>query len=830
MMSLLHDVRYAARQLLRTPGFTAAGIVTLGLGIGANTAFFAAVNAVVFRPMRTVQLDRVYQPTFKASHSVHFSERMPLAPFRLLEARLPPAIEAVDAQYSGVRDVLVHIPGRAERAYALGITAGHTAVFGLHAQLGRFVSNDEDHGRVRAAVISDRLWREWFNGARGITEHGIIRMNGDAFQIVGVAPAGYRGPGHFVGTNIDLWVPLSYFDATLRKGSVPLVYLKLRSGASVEEATAQTAAVVEGADLPGWVRREPYRLSLHRAVQYSPYRTQGIALLWLSAFVLLAACANLANMLYVRGVHRSAEMAVRQSLGATSRRIFQLLLVESALIGLCATALGLAIALAATRMFAAAFPLFRDRAARVTLDLSPDYFVFAYAFGAGAAAALLVGTTSAWRSSRIPPQRAMAVGDAVTSVTRTRRRTRLGLVALQVAAAVVLLMAAGAFFQQFRATFEQGVTFDTKPLAAARVDLARHGYHQQSTQGFLRRLLAEVRALPGIEQASVADGIPAGGYLGGFEVTFVAERTDLPPTRYVTTSHPKANGTLHAVSPRFLQTLGLELLQGRDFQEADRDGGELVAIVSRSMAARLWPNADPLGRRLMLGNEGHWRTVVGVAADPATVPRNQPIKEVSRARMVLVPAEQRYPVDVRRPVEPREMLIVIRAADARGQLDALRAAVRRLDENVALFDAATLDESMLAWYAPLRAARVLMGTLAGIALAIATLGVYSVVSFLVARRSREFGIRMALGARRRQVLKMVMDEAVHLLLVGLFAGVFVTALGERVLQARRYGLQPNELSTWAAVLVLMITVGLAAAFIPARRAAGIDPSAALRHL
>jgi hypothetical protein len=334
--------------------------------------------------------------------------------------------------------------------------------------------------------------------------------------------------------------------------------------------------------------------------------------------------------------------------------------------------------------------------------------------------------------------------------------------------------------------------------------------------------------------------MPRGLYMSGAGVTFAAERTDRP-SRYVKPYHHKVNGTMVAASPGYLQTLGLRVREGRDIAASDSDGAELVVLISRNLAAGLWPGGAALGRRLMFGNEGYWRTVVGLFDDPVAPRANIGPKEWVSFNMVIAPYEQRHPTETQAQLSdaartspprgrPRETLIVVRSANARGQLDAIRKQVAALDPDVAMFDAATVDESILASVAPVRAGQLLMGGLGAAALAIAVLGIYAVVSFMVARRTREFGIRIALGAARGQVLKMVFDDALHLLLVGLFAGVFVSAVAERFIDKRMFGLLPNEISTWVIVLLGVLTAGLAAALIPARRAASVDPNVALRDL
>ena len=857
MTSLVHDLRYALRQLLRTPSFTAAAVVTLALGIGINTAFFSIVNAVVYRPMRSLQLEDVYQPSWNRRGQGF----LPQAHYRMLEANLPDMVDAVDGQRSEYREVIAHIPGRAERVQMLAVSGAHAHVFNLQPQAGRFITAADDREKAPSVVISDRLWREWFGGEREIVERANMRIDGQVYQIVGVAPPGYRGAAGFGLVSVDLWIPLSRMESRMGPWTTMETFIRLKPGADPAAAAAAVHAAVQDADkdVGRGLRVGPASLSLQKATNGHPLRILGLILLGLSSLVLLAACANLANMLYVRGVHRRAEMAVRQALGASSARIFRLLVAEAAMIGAASILIGLGLALIATRQFNAAFPLFRDRMARVTIDLSPDYYVFAYALAAGAGAALLVGAITAWRASRVPPLRGMAVGDAATSVTRSTRQTRLALVAVQVCIAVVLLMAAGMFYQQTRGLFDGTVRFDTRPLATTRIDLSRHGYNVHTGQAFLRRLNAEVAALPGMERAVVADGLPGGMYMGGSGMTFAAERTDLPFTRYIKQTNPRADGRLVATYPGFLEALGLRVSRGRTLQHADREGADLVVTISEEMAAALWPGGDALGKRLMFGNEGHWRTVVGIFENPSEpLPVSFARRQFDPARLVLTPFEQKYPEALEmtraqaekqakgkgedpaavlarnraaREAEraPREMLIIVRAADARGRLDAVRQQVAALDPDVAVFDSATVDESILAEMAPRRAGRLVLGALGIAALTIATLGIYSVISFLVARRTREFGIRMALGAQRRQVVKMVIDDAVHLLLVGLLAGVFLSSVGERLLGVRAGGL-PNEILTWAVVLSGILAIGLVAAFIPARRAAGIDPNVALRDL
>lgn len=838
MRSLLDDLGYAARQLARMPGFATVAVVTLALGIGANAALFAAVNALVFRPARAVQLDDVYFVGMK-SRTWAFLAGIPVAHFRLLEASAPEGVEHAAADNRGVDGtVIAQIAGRAERVGVRGISGGYAEVLRVTPQAGRAISTGDDHAAAPVAVISDRLWREWFHGDRAVAERGTIRLDNVVFQIVGVAPSGFRGLPVFGGDNVDVWIPFSRLDLGEARdsGFAQVVSVRLRSGVPPAVAAQRIKAAIQAAALPSSLRSQPFDIVLSRIEgRSSTLRRAGISLLWLSALVLIAACANLANMLVARGLYRTGEVAIRRSLGASASRIFRLFLAEALVLALSASVLGLMLALGATRLFNDAFPVFYDRAARVALDLSPDYRVFLYAFCAGVASSLVVGALTAWRASRVRPlsaltARAAGIGDGHAG------RYRLALVGLQVSTAVVLLMGAGLYWQQTWGTFEERLTFDTRPIATARFDLSRHGYTDSRARALLQRIVRDVRAIPGVQNAAISDGLPGGTAMGGEPVTFAAERVQqgAPVTRYLHGAHRQVNGTLASASPGFVGTLGLRFEKGRDLGERDQDGAPLVAVVSRNTAAELWGDAEPVGKRLMLGNDGRWRTVVGVFEDPATVKAFE--LGYPPSNLVVVPIDQRHQpplTDFEHGYESRflrELLIVLRSDHPRGHLDALHAAVRAIDPQVAVFDRATVDDSILSWAAPVRAARLVTASLALLATAISVAGVYGVVAFLVARRTREFGIRMALGASPRNVYRMVIQDARRLLLLGMLAGTLAAALGERLIDARVYRLLPNEVSMWAVVLLSFFAAGLAAAAIPARRAAALQPTDALREL
>ncbi len=829
----MHDFRYAFRQLCRTPGFTAAAVVTLALGLGASTTFFAVVNAMVLRPSTLASTEGLYSIRVYIKGPGYWSHG-PLndSQMRSLERRLPDGVAQlaafVSSDIAGVQELTLHTPGRAERVKAEVVTGGYAPIFNLRPQPGRLLEASDDRpGAEPAVVISDRIWREWFGDDRQLSGRTTIRINGQPFTIVGVAPRGFRGALPPPLGSLDVWITTAGLrrlrsnpDAPLRHYWTTLV--RLRPGVSVAAAEASIGAMLtaDPETLPAGSSITALRLS---APEFGgELGTAGFALIGFATLVLVAACANLANMLLARGAVRSGEVAVRLSLGASRLQVFRLFFAETLVIAAASAALGILVSIAATSALNGAFPSFRSHSFRMAIDLSPDYRVFLYGLGAAIGSALAVGVITAWRASRVPVVKSIAASGIAPATTRGGRGLRLGMVAVQVTAAVFLLMSAGLYVQAARRVLDRYVSFDTDPLATAMIDLRLHGYHEARGRAFYDRVLRNVRAIPGVERAALTDGFPGGGYAAARTILAMAPKRSANETgvvRDIAGNTRRASAAYAGVSPGFLETIGLPLRHGRDILATDQETTEHVAVVSESAAAALWPEQEAIGQRFTIGNDRRQWTVVGVSVDPVRAVAESPL--TSPSNLILLPAAQWY-----RP----EMIVVIRSRAPAAHLEAIRSAVRAIDENVAATDVATANDSIMAWAAPMHAATILFASLGLLALAISTLGVYGVISYLVSQRTREFGIRMALGARPRQVVKLVLDEARVILLLGLLAGVFFTAAGERILQNRLFRFMPNEIITWAVVLLLILGVGMIAAFVPARRASRIDPNVALREL
>jgi predicted permease len=828
---------YALRQLRRTPGFTITAVITLALGIAVTTAFFSIVNALILKPVPGLDLQGLSIVQKGASS-------LTLAEIRDLETNRPDDLDGI-AGVSSAFTVRIQMPGRVEEVNAEFVTGTYAGVLDIPSQHGRWVRPEDDRDPIgeAVAVISDRIWREWF-GAGDVTrgEHKIrVRLAGrlnvsTTFTVVGVARPEFHGiRGRFQRRH--LWLPAATLARFLpeeadREQWLRFLHLtaitRLRPQIPREAAATRIGLRLDLAPpAPGKPPRTVRIRAAGTVLGGGSIIDLSLAILGLASLVLIAACANLTNMLVARGATRAAELAMRLALGASRGHLLRLVFAEVACISAVAATAGLLLALVVIDLFADAFPhLLGDRYGEFTLDLSPDVRVFGFAFAAGAIAAVAVGGITTWRVSRGALLQTLAGSGAATATPR-RHLVRTTLVGVQVTAAVVLIMVAGLGWEEFRKTLENGdmygrrVDYDTTPLTSVQVDLADHGYDDVRERVALTTLVEQLRRVNGIEGVALADALPGASksrWTHGMTMFAARTRDGRPSTTYL------VNGSFARVSPGLLQTIGLPLQRGRDIAPSDVVGAPKVAVVSARTAERLWPGEDPLGKQMVFGVHD-WLTVVGVSRDPIAAPPNAPLMY---SHFVFVPYLQ-----YSRPpnaLNPPRMRIVVRSRAPDGHLPAVQAAIRTMDPDVAILDASWVEDSTLAWAKPQRAATLLMTSLGALALGISMLGVYGVIAYFVSTRTREFGIRLALGATRRAVVKLVIDQAVRMTLIGLLAGVFIVSVASRVIQNRRFDFMPNEIETWIVVPILILAAGMLAGVLPALRAARVSPNVALKDL
>jgi len=811
-----HDVRFALRSLRRHPALTAAVVTAIALAIGANTAIFAVVNGVLLRPLphpdsgRLVRLFQVEPPPSEA--------RVPLSPPNYFDWRERSALLSAVAGYWSPQ---VTFTGTGEPERVLGAVASHE-LFGLlrtAPALGRVYGREEDRpGGEAVVVLAHGFWQRRFGGDPALLGR-TITLDGRPQTVIGVMPPGFSFPRP--GT--ELWLPLRLareedaadIGMSYRAFRILEVAARLADGATVEQARAETEAIA--AQL---AREHPHENAGFGAallplleVEVGEARPGLIALQGSVLLLLVIACANLSSVMLARSAARSRELAVRVALGASRGRLARQLLVESALVSLLGGVMGAAVAAGALRALRASPGTGLPRLDTVSLDGT----VLAFSALATLATGLAFGLGAAVRAAASDLYASLRAGAAADASPRHVRARRV-LVVAQIAAATVLLVSAGLLVRSLDRMLrtDPGFRSDGVPVVA-RLSLPRSRYAEpERVAAFYEALLARVQALPGVESAAVSIGVPLGP-----DARFFVDRTGLevagapplPPGQ-----RPAA--AMHVVSPRLFDVLRVPLLRGRVFDARDARRAPAVAMINEALARRLFGDADPVGRRLrhemtLPPGEPGEREIVGVVGD------------VRHFSLGEAPEPQLYVPHVQ-SAWPSMHLLVRGAGDAAALAPAVRAAVRALDPEVPVPPLESLADVARSALARPRLQTALLTLFAGVALAVACLGLYGLMAYSVACRTREIGVRLALGAGRREVVRLVVGEGMGLALLGLGLGLCGAAAAARVLSSLLYGtgsLDPLALATASGLLGL---VALFACWLPARSAARIDPLTAMR--
>ncbi len=802
------DLRYGWRRLRRTPGFTIVAVLTLALGIGANTALFSLINGLLLKSTdapgldRLVTLARVEASTGRVLLGLSEEQRRAMADSGLF-AELVLRDPLVSAMSSG---------NHTEVVSSELVSGNYFQILGIQPRAGRLLQPQDDlaAGAETPLVISERLWHRWFSADPSAIGRAITVAD-QSFIIVGIAPRSFNGTWLPTMLSVDAWLPVRVTES-VRTVQGPfrgfhLAFATLRAGVSRLQASA--AVEIIGRQLPGdqSARTRFAALPAHDGVTAREFDYYGLllgsAVLAVSGLVLLIACANLANLFLARGAARVGELAIRRAIGASRSRLIRLLLTESVLVVLIAGGVSLVLVFVTTRIMVAADLPTLDGLA-IAIDPTPDLRVFAYAFAMAAVATVAVGLVPARRSTRSESFR-----DLVSSgmgATTGSRRGHARLVGAQVAMSIVLLVAAGLYARSALKVVHFDPGYDVSGVAMASVDLRLHKLDEPRGRATLGRLLEAVRASSSVQYAALASRVPAAGPIA-------LER--LTPDG----ASPDETSSLRAasfeISSRFFETLRITLRRGRDFHDADDAGAPRVVIVSERVASTFWPGQDPIGRRVRAG--GASLEVVGVAENTTRAGRDGP-----RDASFYVPVSQAY--------APR-MAIVVRGRDgATTAIDSLRQSLQRAAPDVAVFDVRRLADSVGLRTTPVRLAAVVLGVLGLLGFGIAMLGVYGVVASFVSQRMREFGVHKALGASPSQIHAMVLRQGWWLLVRGVIPGLIVAFAAAGLLRHLLYGVQPRDPVTFIIVPLAILVVGLTACYFPARRAARVDPNVALREL
>ncbi|HEX4068383.1 MAG TPA: ABC transporter permease [Acidobacteriaceae bacterium] len=810
--STQQDLRYAARQLWANPTFAIVIILTLALSIGANSAIFSVVDGVLLKPLPYPQANRIVR--IFLTNAMY--PRFPLNPFDFRDYRA--RSKSFESLAAFTRRDLQLSGGSAAPAQLNGfeITAGYFRVLGLRPELGReFNENAELPGNGRLVILSDRLWRTRFGAAPDIVGRRIT-LNMQPYTVVGVMPPDMEHPGNEYhslpyGKDVDVWSPFTFAGDPSRRGSHYIEGIgRLKDGVTPGEAEAELNSIMTELgrehDERGW---NVLVVPLYREIVGS---SQKILLVLLGAvgMVLLIACANAANLMLARAAMRRRELAVRLALGAQRARLIRQLLTESLLISLLGGALGLAMAVGGVKALVSLLPVDFPRAHEIHINAP----VFVFTFLVSATVGILFGLIPAIQASRTDPKQGLHEGGRTSTGSGRQSRLRNVLVISEVSLACVLLIGAGLMLRSFLNLLHLNPGFQEKHVLTASLSLPEVEYKTPAEVArFYDELATKLSSLPGVESAGAGTDLPWTGYdenLGGFTI----EGKQPPP-------HEFFHGRYHVATPDYFRALGIPLLEGRFFTDADKSGAPNVVIINQEMAEKYWPHEDAVGKRIDFfadhPTEKDWYRVIGVVGDVKDKP-NSPAAEPAFWWSNL---QQLWPIP--------EMSVVVRAdSDPRSLVDAVREQVKRMNPSLAVADVRLMDQIVDGSVATPRFAFVLVGLFAGLAIVLAAIGTYGVIAYSVSQRTPEFGLRMALGAQRLDVLRLVLMQAAGLILTGTASGVVLALIFARVLKSLIYEVSPADPLTFTSVGLMVIAVAILACYLPARRATKADPMIALR--
>jgi putative ABC transport system permease protein len=802
MLSIAADLRYALRVLLRTPSFAFAVIAVLALGIGANTAIFSIVNAVLLRPLPFNDADRMVrlyhvppQDTFPGMPT------FPLSPANFYDWKRSARLFEEMAVYRFRPFILTGGTG-AREVLAAAVGDGFFDVVGMQPALGRvFLPEEDAPGRGQVVVLSDGFWKRHFGAAPDVVGR-TLRLDGDAYRVVGVMPPQFSVTA-WAATARDLWVPVAYTDAqrAVRENHNVQGIARLRSGVSVEQGRAEVEQISRRLeqeypkDNAGWGGTV---IPLHEVI-VGDIRRPLIVLLAAVGLVLLIACANVGNLLFARALARRKEIAIRSALGAGQGRVFQQLLVESLVLAAAGGAAGLVLARVA---LGAASTLLADQLPRAD-EISLDARVLLFALGASVLTGVLAGALPALRAGRTDLNDALKEGGRNDSAIGTR--TRRLLIVAEVALSLVLLMGAAVMVRSLLALRSVDAGYDPRGVLTFRVSLPETRYDTPAkVEAFFDAALARVRALPGVEAVGGIDDLPTAG---GSQQPIVREgQAELLPRDQPTVAVRK-------ITPGYLGAMRIPILRGRDVDPRDSE----AMLVSESAAKLLWGDDDPIGRRVTLPLQSRTvlKEVVGIVGDIKQGSLSEPaapsVYELTRAH-----GGGSVAVVVRTAVPP--MSIAPQATDI----------IRALDPEQPVEEIRTMEAVVDQTLTAQRFSALLLGLFAAVALLLASVGIYSVLSYIVRGRSREIGIRTALGARTPDVVRLVMVEGMTPALIGVGAGVIASIASGQLLQTVVFGVSAWDPLTLAAVGMTLTVVALLATLLPAYRAARVDPLIVLR--
>jgi len=822
------DIRFAVRTLVKHRAFTGAALVTLALGIGLNTSIFSLINGLLLRPHTVHDPDRLIN-VYTAGEG-DFTSHEPMAYPDVESVGAAESLSGITA-YSMV-PMVIDGGGAARSSMGVLVTGEYFSVLGVDAALGRVLTpEDARPGAEAVAVLEHDAWRRLF-GADPDVLGRTVRINGEPVTIVGVAARGFKGLQKPLSP--DVWVPMTsrrmaIVDAALSSGDSEegeddgpdlmadrgsrwvLATARVAPGVSVEQAMTEVSGIGDRLAETFPETNEERRLT---AVPTSRVRTlPGVdralrvgagVVLGLVGLVLLIACANVASLVLARSASRQREIATRMSLGAGRRRLVRQLLVESLMLSLLGGALGLLLAHLSNRLLTSIHLVHMPIPVNLNLGLALDRRVILFTLGAAVVTTVVFGLVPALRAARLDPAAGLRDG---SGGSRDRRRLHRTLVVVQVALSVVLLIAAGLSLRSVVNAQQIDPGFDSRGVVVARFSPQLQGYDATETRALLDRLEGEIEVLPGVRSASWTDLLPLS----------MAVRTQraAPEADWATDESEWSSIDTATVGPDYFEVLGIELLRGRGFTERDRATSVPVTVVNDELARRFWPGETALGKRIRAGGDDREYEVVGVVRGG----KYRTLGEDPRPFFYRAAGQDLIGAPT---------LVARVDGDPAAAIEAIRGTVRRVDPALVMTGLETMGQAVSGSLLLVRTGAVLFGLFGALGLVLAAVGVYGLIAFTVSQRTHEIGIRMAIGASRRDVTRLVVREGAILAVLGLAFGLVGAAAFTRVLAAVLYGVSPTDPLTFGAVALLLALVAGGASLAPARRAAAIDPQTALR--
>jgi putative ABC transport system permease protein len=811
METLISDIKYGLRLILKNPVFSLVVVIALALGIGANTAIFSVLNAVLLKPLPYADSEHLVMMWQRFTGiGVPKDQNWTSAPEFSDVRRLQSSFSDIAAIQGTSFSILVG--DTPERILGQFVSPSFFKLLGVEAFLGRtFSPEEEQQGKEAVVVISHGLWQRRFASDPTLIER-TLNMNGRPYQVIGIAPPGFRDP---VQPDAEMWAALSFTDQQLtQRGSHGLLVIaRIKPGLTLDQTRSDMARVseriIEGAPEYPYAKFG-YRVLINPLLEehVGDIRPALMMLMGSVVLVLLIACTNVANLLLVRASAREREVGIRTALGAGRGRLIRQMLTESVVLAMVGAAVGVALARVGVSLLAAMAAQTFPRLADTRIDLMALAFTIVVALATG----ILFGLFPAFQIARATTHDVLKEGSLASTAGRGRLRLRRVLVAAEVALSLLLLVGAGLLIKSFMRLQAVDAGFDPSGVLTMRVVVPGARYSQpDQVRNFYQEVLRRVSALPGVTKVGANNGIPLSG--SGGSGTTTIDNPAFPDDR----GTPEADQRI--VTPGYFEAMGMTMISGRPFDERDSSTGQPVAIIDETMARTFWPNEDPIGKRLKRGGRQSpqpWLTIVGVVRHV----RYRTLEEPSRVQLYMPHAQ----------VPTTGMSLAIKTSlETRTIANSVQREVTAVDREQPVWAIRTMNELMATSVMRRQLIMSLLTLFAGIALALAAVGIYGVISYWVTQRSHEIGIRVAIGASRLDVLKMVLGQSMSVVLIGVAIGLAGAAVLTRVMGTLLYNVSTTDAATFAGYSAALILVGLLASYLPARRATRIDPVTMLRQ-